>query len=586
MSRKHAKRESSESLRRFFNILLIIAGALLFLSLAYFLPKLNGPKTTDETVVAASINIPPEMMDLLAQSERLERIYRAAIEVRQPTPEDLQTLNTAIDRLQTYLQNTPNQPDVNNRMRGLQTLRQDALAKPLFDESREAEAESVTLEQRDDYVNARAKVRKSIDLQVRVNTEFPLSQYSNVNRVSQLERMMQVLIARPILDESHACERAAKASMEKQDWSEALKNYRRAVDLQKQLNVSYVQLRFADVGRTQKLEAEISSLESVGLFEKINELSKKGDEALASGDVRQAAEYFQNAYYTQQELNRTYAQSRFADVKRLESLQQKMQTAQSTPLAEEIRKSAEAVRVALRQRDCKQAAFLLDALQPKILSFKESFPLSGLINDELIFEVQFLHVKRDDLHRLQTRVYDSLKPLSSGVMLTQTEVPQALFSEIAGANPSRNRGNDLPVETVNYAEALDFCKRVQFLLAKPVRLPTEKEFREALGALRYTNLDALSWNAENADGKTHPVGTKQADSAGFYDLLGNVGEWILATDDAKNALVMGGNVLTPVDRIGDVPAVLFAKGERNRLNGFRFAVESEAPQKAPETTKP
>ena len=522
------------------------------------------------------------MLDVLAQSQRYETIYRAAVEVREAGPEDLKILDEAIDCQKRFIAGTPNNPEMNTRLDALQKLRQDAVAAPVFKESREAENQAIVWEQKRDYVKARGQMREAIDLQERINAEFPKSRYNDVNRVSQLKRMMQVYIARPILEESQNAERDAKLAKEKNDWTQTLANSRKAAELQRQLNVSYVQLRFADIGRTQRLDAEIASLESVELYNAINTLVQNGEKMLAEKHYREAAEQFQNAYQTQQELNRTYPQSRFAVAQRLDELQAKKQTAQSAPLADDILHAMENVRANLCARDVAKATAALETLQPKVISFKESFPRSELIGGELTFEVQFLHQKRMDIARLQKTIYENLIPLASGARMYRTEIPQSIFTEIAGINPSKHRGGNLPVETVNYSEALDFCKRASYLLGIPVRLPAESEFREALGTLRYADLDALSWNSDNAkNGRTQIIGTKKANAAGFHDLLGNVGEWTFAEGDGKNALVMGGNILTPADRMGEIPAAMFARGERYRLNGFRIVVGAPSQKETP-----
>lgn len=66
------------------------------------------------------------------------------------------------------------------------------------------------------------------------------------------------------------------------------------------------------------------------------------------------------------------------------------------------------------------------------------------------------------------------------------------------------------------------------------RLPTGYEYEYAArGGKNETfkypgsdTLDAVAWWGPNSGGHPHPVGTKQPNSLGLYDLSGNVSEWL------------------------------------------------------------
>jgi len=132
--------------------------------------------------------------------------------------------------------------------------------------------------------------------------------------------------------------------------------------------------------------------------------------------------------------------------------------------------------------------------------------------------------------------------LSHGFWLAKTECAQRTWRAVMGANPSRFQGEDLPVEQVSW----DGCQAFIGKLRQPGRgwrfdLPTEAQWEYACRAGTtgpYAgNLDAIGWYSANAGRRTHPVGTKQANAWGLYDMHGNVLEWCR---DAYGANLPGG----------------------------------------------
>jgi formylglycine-generating enzyme required for sulfatase activity len=130
-------------------------------------------------------------------------------------------------------------------------------------------------------------------------------------------------------------------------------------------------------------------------------------------------------------------------------------------------------------------------------------------------------------------------------------------------SPSRFKGTELPVENVSWHDIVDgsqeggppeaFLPRINRQLKREpkwtgytFRLPTEAEWEYAAkgGHLAPQNFDQNSatkdlypeyagsdvlgkagWYSENSNRSTHPVGRKQANQLGLYDLSGNVDEW-------------------------------------------------------------
>ncbi len=121
-------------------------------------------------------------------------------------------------------------------------------------------------------------------------------------------------------------------------------------------------------------------------------------------------------------------------------------------------------------------------------------------------------------------------------LFNKYEVTQGQWEVIMGYNPSSNKGcNNCPVENVSWEEVMKFIKKINVLGSKRFRLPTEAEWEYVARFAGKEEIDraggpeeyikATAWYYANSDKKTHPVGQKQSNAAGIYDLFGNVSEW-------------------------------------------------------------
>jgi formylglycine-generating enzyme required for sulfatase activity len=118
-------------------------------------------------------------------------------------------------------------------------------------------------------------------------------------------------------------------------------------------------------------------------------------------------------------------------------------------------------------------------------------------------------------------------------------VTQRQYAAVTGANPAHfdersGGGPDHPVEGVSWYEAAEFCRRlsatpVEAAAGRVYRLPTRAEWRRAAEAGRELGVSAPGDGAANLDdvgrGRTSPVGEFGLNSAGLYDMRGNVWEW-------------------------------------------------------------
>ncbi len=151
---------------------------------------------------------------------------------------------------------------------------------------------------------------------------------------------------------------------------------------------------------------------------------------------------------------------------------------------------------------------------------------------------------RDDDEGLQHEV--SVEGLQHEVSVSsfymgKYEVTQAQWRTVAtklpkvkidlNPDPSYFKGDNLPVERVSWEEAIEFCDRLSKATGKTYRLPTEAEWEYACRAGTtgpYAGeLNSMAWYDSNSGNKTHPVGTKQENGFGLYDMHGNVWEWCM-----------------------------------------------------------
>ena len=204
--------------------------------------------------------------------------------------------------------------------------------------------------------------------------------------------------------------------------------------------------------------------------------------------------------------------------------------------------------------------------------------------------------------------------LTRGYYMGAYEITQAQYLKVMGSNPSYFQGDlveggdssNLPVEMVTWDDAVEFCKRLSALpeeraAGRVYRLPTEAEWEYAcrsgsnapfgFGGLELA--DDHGWFNSNSKGKSQPIGKKNPNAAGLYDMHGNVMEWCndwagdypvgtvsdpTGPKEGFSRMIRGGAWLTP--------AMLGRSGNRafhfppssTRMNYLGFRVALSAPE--------
>jgi len=112
--------------------------------------------------------------------------------------------------------------------------------------------------------------------------------------------------------------------------------------------------------------------------------------------------------------------------------------------------------------------------------------------------------------------------------ILETPVTQAQYEAVMGPHSSTFDCPTCPVETVDAIDAADFCAAIGGTLCSEARW----EYAARGGATTQypcgddaACLADVAWYNDNSSNMTHPVGEKDPNGFGLYDVLGNVWEW-------------------------------------------------------------
>ena len=148
----------------------------------------------------------------------------------------------------------------------------------------------------------------------------------------------------------------------------------------------------------------------------------------------------------------------------------------------------------------------------------------------------------DEIRALTPLIPDMVPIPGKDYRMGKYEVTQALWEAVMGNNPSNHKGANLPVENVSWNDCQEFLRKLNSKVKAAglvFRLPTEGEWKYACraggegsycrlaGGTEITDkwdLKTVAWFEDNSGDKTHPVGEKEPNAFGLYDMHGNVWE--------------------------------------------------------------
>lgn len=196
------------------------------------------------------------------------------------------------------------------------------------------------------------------------------------------------------------------------------------------------------------------------------------------------------------------------------------------------------------------------------------------------------------------------KKLNNKTYMAIYEVTQEQWYKVMNTAPFYfNKGGAYPAESISIGDIQKFLNTLNTTTQSNYRLPTVAEWKEAVGEIHslkddvcsYANFYDISSNAVNRFGNayfecddkfpnTAPVGSFTANNKGFYDLFGNVREWLCNSEsDRTNTcanLLGAASLAVAGGGFGDGPKEMkkVIKDERTSLRyaglGFRLAVDA------------
>jgi serine/threonine protein kinase len=265
-----------------------------------------------------------------------------------------------------------------------------------------------------------------------------------------------------------------------------------------------------------------------------------------------------------------------------------------------LRLTEELIALASKDGDAKAKAALFEALNSQGRQY-EAMALSSTLGDFWKDRKKDLSVIPELVRRLEAKM---LPVPGTKILLSKTEFTVGewkLYLKAEGPpdwkQPSTEfeQNDEHPVVMVSWNDAKKFCEWLSKVTGKEWRLPTNSEWEAAVGTTKYPWGDYYppNWDDGNyavaEDGKedpakvgvdgikgTAPVGSFKMNVLGFYDLGGNVWEWMGDGLDEKTGkrVIRGGGWNDSAGYCTVASRYLNYPGGRYNGNGFRVALSS------------
>ncbi|MCH8475946.1 MAG: formylglycine-generating enzyme family protein [Opitutales bacterium] len=441
------------------------------------------------------------------------------------------------------------------------------------------ESESLEAEAREAREAGRGEVAietltSALVLQERINREDAGSVHADRRRVASLRREIANWEAEPLHEEMLSLQQSGRLALDRNDYAEAGEVFEEALALAREINERHTRSRFYDPTMTRNLERALQQAQISPLLTEQENLLGEARAAAAEEEFAQVREKMQEALALQGEIEERFGEHPSAAGQNRENLLRDKDILLGRVMNDQFENRWQAMQAAFAERDFATGERISGEVFGLYDVLRLDFPRADFPGPERSAQVDFLREIGQARRDIVKEVWGQVLAVSDhSAKLLAHEVSQSLYERVMGQNPSRNIGPNLPVDSVTYAEAQAFAESLSLLMGLPVRLPTGEEFAAALGDLPAPeDLEDAVWHAENSGGQSRPVGQREPLGDGFYDLLGNVAEWV-QTEQEGQAQALGGTYNDPLPALRNLPRQSHSTNFRSRTIGFRIAVE-------------
>ena len=407
------------------------------------------------------------------------------------------------------------------------------------------------------------------DRQRKVNARFPGASGKDMKRVMSIESEIKSLRAAPILAKVNEFEQKGKQAMDNGDAKLAFDSFQEAEKRLRELHVKYPNFSKAHVGRLSMLSMLSQKAESWDEIQRLKRMLTNADTVVRAGRFLNGAKMYQMA---QKGLVKLENQSGGEIERMMETAEGGLEDAVLKHYRQEFAKAWEQVDQVLRQPTLSETRIWanVDKVRAVQGDIAENFNKYADSFSPQLERMEFLDKRKAELvsqiKNLRREFLDV--PGKTGWKMLRCEVWQELYTDLLDVpNPSRNQGDQLPVESITIVEAQDFAKKASWLLGVKVVLPSQELFFAVAGSPQSANQISIVPLARMV-----PAKSGKTTEGGFYHLWGNVSEWIAQKDPTQDlAENTGGHFLDTNETVFEDLVRKSTIRDRSRSVGFRIA---------------